>query len=96
MRPSQVIVQYREALLEVARRHGASNLRVFGSIARGEDTTGSDIDLLIDVPRGTTYFDLARLKREAEDLTGLIFDIHTTSELKDAVREQALSDATPL
>lgn len=96
MRPSDVIARHREALLEVARRHGATNLRVFGSVARGEDVSGSDIDLLIDVPRGTTYFDLARLKRDVEDLTGLAFDIHTASGLKDSVREQALKDARPL
>lgn len=96
MRPSEVIARHRDALLEVARRYGATNLRVFGSVARGEDVADSDIDLLVDVPRGTTYFDLARLKHEAEDLTGLTFDIHTASGLKDAVRSRALKDAKPL
>ncbi len=96
MRPSEAIAQHREALLETARRYGITNLRVFGSVARGEDKSDSDIDLLIDVPRGTTYLDLARLKREIEDLTGMSFDIHTYSGLKEEVREYALKDAKPL
>jgi predicted nucleotidyltransferase len=83
MRPSEAIPRHRDALLEAARRYGITNLRVFGSVARGDDTAQSDVDLLVDAPRGTTYFDLARLKREVEDLTGLTFDIHTHSGLKD-------------
>jgi predicted nucleotidyltransferase len=96
MRPSQLLAQHRDALLEIARRNGVSNLRVFGSIARGEDTDGSDVDLLVDAPKGTTYFDLARIKREAESLTGIAFDIHTAAGLKARVRGVALRDAKPL
>jgi predicted nucleotidyltransferase len=93
MRPSESIPRHRDALLETARRHGITNLRVFGSVARGDDTAHRDVDLLVDAPRGTTYFDLARLKREVEDLTGLTFDIHTYSGLKDEVRDRVLRDA---
>jgi predicted nucleotidyltransferase len=96
MRPSEIIARHRDALIEAGRRYGVTNLRLFGSVARGEDRDGSDIDLLIDVPRGTTYFDLARLKREVEELTGITFDIHTPAGLKDEIRSQVLEDAKPL
>jgi predicted nucleotidyltransferase len=68
MRPSEAVAQHRQALLEMAHRHGVVNHRVFGSVARGEDAEGSDIDLLVDAPRGTTYFTLARLQDEARPL----------------------------
>lgn len=96
MRPSEAVTQHRDALLEVARRYGVTNVRVFGSVARGDDRNDSDVDLLVDAPRGMTYFDLARLKHEVESLTGMSFDIHTYSGLKTEVRNLALRDAKPL
>jgi predicted nucleotidyltransferase len=96
MRPSEAVTRHRGALLDAARRHGVLNVRIFGSAARGEDRDGSDLDLLIDVPRGTTYFMLARLKREIETLTGIACDLHTPSGLKDSIREPILKDAVPL
>ena len=96
MRPSEAIARHRDALLEAARRHGVSNLRVFGSVARGEDHDASDVDLLVDASRGTTYFALARLKREVETLTGIAFDIHTSAGLKEQIRDRVLKDAKPL
>ena len=96
MRPSEAIARHRQALLEMARRYGVSNVRVFGSVARGEDGEGSDVDLLVDAPRGTTYFTLARLQDEAERLTGINVDIHTPEGLKARVRAEVLAEARPL
>jgi len=96
MRPSEAVARHREALLDTAHRYGVRNVRLFGSAARGEDHDGSDLDLLIDVPRGTTYFTLARLKREIEALTGIACDLHTPSGLKDSIREPILRGAVPL
>jgi predicted nucleotidyltransferase len=92
MRPSEAVVCHRDAV----RRHGAANARVFGSTARGEDRDDSDLDLLIDVPRGTTYFTLSRLKREIEALTGITCDLHTPPGLKEPIRARILKDAAPI
>ena len=96
MRPSDAVAQHRNALLEIARRYGVSNVRVFGSVARGEDGEGSDVDLLVDAPRGTTYFTLARIQDEAERLTGFSVDIHTPEGLKARIRSEVLAQARPL
>jgi predicted nucleotidyltransferase len=96
MRPSEAVVKYREALLDIARRHGVSNVRLFGSTSRGEDAEGSDIDLLVDPSADTSLLDLARIKLEAEDLTGIPFDIRTPLSLSRRFRDSVLRDAIPL
>jgi predicted nucleotidyltransferase len=96
MRPSEAVFRYREQLLDIARRHGVSNVRVFGSVARGEDGADSDVDLLVDPSIDTTLLDLARIKLEAEDLTGLPFDVRTPLSLSKRFRSQVLRDAKTL
>jgi len=96
MRPSDAIVRYREALLEIACRHGVSNVRVFGSASRNEDGEGSDVDLLVEPSAETTLLDLARIKLEAEDLTGVPFDVRTPLSLSRRFREAILQGARPL
>ncbi|HXP96746.1 MAG TPA: nucleotidyltransferase family protein [Telmatospirillum sp.] len=96
MRPSDAIVHYRGALLDIASRYRFANLRVFGSAARGEDREGSDIDLLVDAPDGTTLLTLVRAKREAEDLTGVSVDIHTIDAIHERYRANVMRDARPL
>lgn len=96
MRPSEAIVRYREALLDIARRNGVSNVRIFGSVTRNEDGEGSDIDLLVDPSAETTLLDLARIKLEAEDMTGVLFDIRTPLSISARFRNAVLRDAKPL
>ncbi|HIJ61366.1 MAG TPA: nucleotidyltransferase family protein [Rhodospirillaceae bacterium] len=96
MRPSEAIARHREELIEIAHRHGASNVRLFGSVIRGEDVEGSDVDLLIDANAGTGYFALARFQAEAEKLIGVPVDIHTPAGLKERVRQEVIAEARPL
>lgn len=96
MRPSEAVVRYRQELLDIARRHGVSNVRLFGSASRGEDREGSDVDLLVDPSTETTLLDLARIKLEAEDLTGLPFDVRTPASLSRRFRDSVLRDAVSL
>lgn len=96
MRPSEAVIRYRQELLDIARRHGVSNVRLFGSASRGEDQEGSDVDLLVDPSAETTLLDLARIKLEAEDLTGLPFDVRTPLSLSKRFRETVLRDAKSL
>ena len=85
----------REAVLEVAARHGASNVRVFGSVARGTATASSDIDLLVDLERGRTLFDLAALWRDLESLLGRRVDVVSAGGLTDR-DDDVRSEAVPL
>jgi predicted nucleotidyltransferase len=74
-RPSVVLAKHRRAIIALARKHNASKVRVFGSAARGEDVSGSDIDLLVRFAPAADVFDLADLTTELEELTGLHVDV---------------------
>lgn len=86
----------RRRLLDAAERHGVGHLRVFGSLARGEATAESDVDLLVDLKPGRTLLDLAAFRREAGEILDLPVDVATTDMLKDRIRDEVLSEALPL
>jgi uncharacterized protein len=79
-----------------ASAHGVSGLRVFGSVARGEDRPDSDVDLLADLPAGMSLFDLARLQAELEGIVGTRVDLIPAANLKPEVRERAERDLVAL
>jgi uncharacterized protein len=86
----------REDILRTAIRHGAFNVRVFGSVARGEADAESDIDLLVDVEPGRTLFDLSELLMDLQDLLGRNVDIVTEKGLHSRIRKRVLKEAVPL
>jgi uncharacterized protein len=86
----------RRRLLDAAEKHGVGHLRAFGSLARGEATTGSDVDLLVDLKPGHTLLDLAAFRREAAEILDLPVDVATADMLKDRIRDEVLSEALPL
>lgn len=86
----------REAVLELARRHGVTNVRVFGSAARGELGPDSDIDLLVDLDSESTLIDLGALLMDLEDLLGRRVEIMTPGALHEAIRPDVLNEAVPL
>ena len=86
----------RPEILEIAKRYGASNLRVFGSVARDEAGPGSDIDLMVDFRPGWTLWDLIGLKQDLEDLLGCQVDVVPADRLRDIVRQHALEEAVQL
>lgn len=86
----------RRRLLDAAERHGISDLRAFGSLARGEATAESDVDLLVNLKPGHTLLDLAAFRREAGEILDLPVDVATTDMLKGRVRDEVLSEAIPL
>lgn len=83
----------RDEILALASRHGASNLRVFGSVARGEPDA-RDIDILIDLEAGRSLLDLASLHVDLEDLLGC--DVDVAERVKPRLREQVEAEAVPL
>ena len=96
MRPSTALDLQRTAVREVVGRFRISNPRVFGSVLMGTDQEGSDLDLLVDAPPGTTLFDLGVLQVELEDLLGVNVDLLTPGDLPLKFRDKVLAEARPV
>jgi predicted nucleotidyltransferase/DNA-binding XRE family transcriptional regulator len=88
--------QHRKALLEAVDSAGASNLRVFGSVARGEDGPDSDVDLLVDLAEDTSLFAVLALEGTLERILKVNVDLAPVTSLKPRVRAEALVDAVTL
>jgi predicted nucleotidyltransferase len=86
----------RETILATAARHGASNLRVFGSIARGEAGGLSDLDLLVDMDRDRSLMDLGGLLMDLEAKLNMRVDVTTERMLRPEIRARVLAEAVPL
>jgi len=86
----------RQEILALAAEHRASNVRVFGSVARGEETRASDIDLLVDMEPRSSLLDQARLRRTLSELLGVDVDVVTSGGLLERDRDVILDEAVPL
>lgn len=91
-----LIHSHRQALLELAARHRVTDLRVFGSMARGDAGADSDVDLLVRPLPGTSLLDLGGLLMDAQDLLGRRVDVVSERALTGALRERILREAVPL
>ena len=95
-RPSFFLKQHRDQVLEIARAHGARNVRVFGSVAHDADHEGSDVDLLVDVDDSVSLLTLAGLEQALRELLGVRVDVRTPAEISRYIRDRVLADAQPL
>ena len=93
MRLRDDLTRLREQILAAASAAGAERVRVFGSVARGEETPESDVDFLVTLRPGVTLLDLARLEQQLEALLGRRVDVLTEVSLQEPVRETALRQA---
>lgn len=93
---TQEVEQHRRAILDAAARHGALNVRVFGSVARGEERPGSDLDLLVEMADDRSLLDLVALQQELEALLHRPVDVLTEQSLAPAIRRQVTADALAL
>ena len=93
---SALLQSKREEILRLAARHGASNVRIFGSLARGDETSGSDIDMLVDLQPGRSLFDLGAFLEEIKALLGCPVDVVTEKGLRPRIRERVLQQAVRL
>lgn len=92
----QLVRHKRRELVAAAAAHDVRNLRVFGSVARGEDRADSDVDLLADLPPGMGLLGLGRVQAELEAVLGAKVDLVPANDLKPAVRERAERDLIAL
>ena len=86
----------REEILKIAAKHGAYNIRIFGSVARGEADLNSDIDFLVDLEPGRSLFDLGGLLMDLQELLGCRVDVVTEKGLRQRIREKVLKEAISL
>jgi predicted nucleotidyltransferase len=92
----QVLEEKREDILNIAAKHGAYNVRVFGSVARGEDRPDSDVDLLVDVVTTTSSWFPAGLILDLEQILGRQVEVVTENGLNPLLKEHVLREAVAL
>ena len=93
---TEAVKEKREEILKVAARRGARNVRLFGSLARGEEQAGSDVDLLVEMEEGRSLLDLSHLLQDMEELLGCKVHVVESEALHWAIREHILEEAVPL
>ena len=96
MNSFEVLRSKRQEILRIASDHGAKDVRVFGSVARGEVNPDSDLDLLVRLEPGYSLLDLIAIKQDLEDLLSCEVDVVTEAALSPYIREQVLQEATTL
>jgi hypothetical protein len=92
----EVIGDKREAILALAAKYGASNVRVFGSVAEGKADETSDVDFLVDMEPGRSLFDLGGLLMDLQELVGRKVDVVTEAGLHWYIRDRVIQQARPL
>jgi len=93
MRPSIALQTHRDEIRRIALSHRVTNVRVFGSVLHGDDTEGSDLDLLVEPTSETTLMDIARIQVEVAKLLNVCVDVLTPNALPEKFREQVLIEA---
>jgi hypothetical protein len=93
---SELLTSKRNEILRIAAAHGASNVRIFGSVARGEATADSDVDFLVDLEPDRGLLDHAALWMDLQELLGRRVDVATVAALKDRIRDRVLREAIEL
>lgn len=92
----ELLNEKRPQILDIAARYGARNVRVFGSVARGQADELSDIDFLVEMEAGRSLFDLGGLQVELQSALGRPVDVVTEKGLKARIRSRVLQEAIPL
>ena len=92
----EAIHNRRDAILAIARRYGASNIRIFGSVARGDATESSDLDLVVRFEPDRSLFDHGGLLMDLQDLLGVKVDVISESGMRERFRNHVMREAVPL
>ena len=96
MNIDELLHEKREEILRIAARRGAYNVRIFGSVARGEAGPDSDVDFLVELEPSRSLLDLGGLLMDLQDLLECEVDVLTEAGLRDRIRQRVLSEARPL
>jgi predicted nucleotidyltransferase len=96
MNVRDLLKEKRGDILRIAAEYGAYNIRIFGSVARGEADSASDVDFLVDMEPGRSLLDLGGLLMDLQDLLGCPVDVVTEKGLRERIRDRALKEAVAL
>jgi uncharacterized protein len=96
MLPSVALQTHREAIRRIALSHRVTNVRVFGSVVHGDDTEGSDLDILVEPTHATTMMDIAKIQWELAQLLPVAVDVLTPNALPAKFRAQVVAEAQAL
>ena len=96
MTTKEVLFEKKSIIKEIAKKHGAYDIRVFGSVSRGDDKGDSDIDFLVKTTKKTSSWFPGGLITDLEDILGRKVEVVTEKGLNSLIRDQVLADATPL
>ena len=96
MRLKELLTEKRDEILSLATKYGAFNVRIFGSVARGDETADSDVDFLVELEPGRNLLDRIALIQDLEDLLGTKVDVATVKGLREYFRDRILREAVPL
>ncbi len=86
----------RDDIISIANKHGAYNVRVFGSVARNKADSSSDLDILVEMEENRSLFDLGGLVMDLQDMLRCKVDVVTENGLRERIREKVLKEAVPL
>ncbi|MCL5257370.1 MAG: nucleotidyltransferase family protein [Chloroflexi bacterium] len=92
----ETILSKRKEILEIASSHGAKNVRIFGSFAKGNSRPDSDVDVLVDMEPGRSILDVVAIKQDLEDLLGRKVDVVTEPAISKYIRDDVLQEAVHL
>ncbi len=96
MKLGPFIMERRENILKIAKAHGATNIKIFGSYAHGDEQPGSDIDLLVELEPGRSLLDIIAIKQDIEDMINRRVDVVTAGALSPYIREEIMKEAIAL
>lgn len=96
MKPSDLLTKHRSAIRQIALRHGMRSVSVFGSVLKGLDAEGSDLDLLVEPTPTTSTFDIGGVQFEVSELLGIPVDVLTPDALPMAFRSRVMAEAVRL
>jgi hypothetical protein len=92
----KLVMIRKQEILAIADRYGAKNVRIFGSVARGDEQKDSDIDFLVDMEPGRSLFDLGGMLYELQEILGIEVDVVTEKGLRARIRDRVIEEAIPL
>lgn len=96
MSVSNIIKNRREEIINIAKKNGAKNVRVFGSMSRGEGSAQSDLDIIVEMQSGSSLLDIIAIKQDIEDLLGRKVDVVTEASISPYIRDEVLKEAVNL
>lgn len=96
MKIVEFIEKNRKDILSIARKHGALNVKLFGSLAKGTANEESDVDILVSMEPGSSLFDIIAIKQDLEDLLKRKVDVVTENSISSYIREEVLKEAINL